>query len=372
MPQWLKELASFFAGLGKKAWERYTGLSVTVQIALFAFLLGFVFGGLTCRTWRKAVIDQPQVNSFGWIDLPDAVQAEISTWPNPYFDLAAPNLVRDMEDKDAFLWKAYEKVTGRAWRTHDQDGTGCCVGEGFSAAVEILTCVEIVTGNKRHEYEDISAAAVYALSREVGNFMNRGDGSTGAWAAKALMRDGCVSCEEAGDDNTTGQRHAQLARQWGRSGLPASLKALAKKHTIGTASVVRSPEEVRAALVNGYPVAICSNVGFEPTRRDADGFCRPGGNWPHCMVIAGYRADKRGFLVINSWGPSNPSGPKTLGQPDGSFWISWDACARVVRSGESYAISAFEGYPARKLDVFIQLPVRRDIALREFRFSLAP
>ena len=52
------------------------------------------------------------------------------------------------------------------------------------------------------------------------------------------------------------------------------------------------------------------------------------------MTICAYRADKRAFLVLQSWGENAPPGPKTLGQPDCSFWITWDACQRIVRSGD--------------------------------------
>src|SRR6185295_11603156 len=103
------------------------------------------------------------------------------------------------------------------------------------------------------------------------------------------------------------------------------------------------------------------NGGF---RRDAEGFCRMGGSWPHCMCIVGYRKDKRAFLVLQSWGEHAPSGPKTLGQPDCSFWIDWKSCQRIVTTGECYAISSFDGYKARQLPLFIGSPEKRDLAFR--------
>lgn len=341
---------------GIKEW--YLGLSSNVKMLVIGLAIGFIFGGCTCRNWRKAVIEggAPEAYSFGWLDEPEHVDQVVRTFKSPYFSDSANGLMLSTEDKDAFLWKYYEQVHGHPWKAHDQNGTGCCVGEGFAAGVEILTAVGIVVDGNSHEYQDISAAAVYALSREVGDFLGNQDGSTGADAAKALQDLGVVSCKDAGDTNGvdgTAKTHASLAKQWGRSGLPAALKQIAVKHRVKTVSRVRSAEEVRVALTNGYPVPICSTVGFEPFRRDSDGFCKPGGTWPHCMCIVGYRADKRAFLVLQSWGETMPPGPKTLGQPNCSFWITWDACNRITKTGECYAISNFDGYPAQRLPFFI-------------------
>lgn len=330
-----------------------------VFLALFVFAIG-LFGGFKLASLFQPLIGDEQ-HGMGWVDKPDHVQQTVAGFAKPFFGDAGKLLVQQEQDKDAFLWKFYEQVHGHEWLPHDQDGTGCCVGEGFSAAVEILQCVEIKVNGESQEAKAISAAATYSLAREVGGMLGRGDGSTGADAAKALMTFGAVSCDEAKDDNTTGKEHAALAKKWGRSGLPEELKPIAAKHKIKTASLVRTPEEVRAALVNGYPVPICSSVGFEPFRRDQDGFCHSGGSWPHCMVIVGYRADKKAFLVLQSWGKQSPPGPKTLGQPDGSFWITWKDCQRIVRSGESYALSSFDGYAPRDLDVFIQQPLARPL-----------
>lgn len=345
--------------------------------------LGVIFGWSFRGCLAPIVGEKPPVeqHGMGWRDEPDHVKQVVASFARPFFGDAGKTIIQGADDKDAFLWKYYEKIHGHPWKPHNQNGTGCCVGEGFSAGVEILAAVEIVVNNEPQEYKDVSASAVYALSREVGNYLVNNDGSTGADAAKALMQYGALSCEEAGDDNYTNPAHAQKAKLWGKKGLPADLKAKAAKHKIKSASLVRTPEEVRAALINGYPVPICSSVGFEPRggfKRDADGFCAMGGSWAHCMVIVGYRADKKAFLVLQSWGDNSPPGPKSLDQPDGSFWITWEACQKIVRSGESYALSSFDGYPARNIDVFIAKPMPRDVAIvparvrRLLEFPLSP
>ena len=354
-----------------EAFSNFKNASWTFRVGAVAFIVGMLFGGCVCREWRKAVIEeQPPTHGMGWVDSPDYVNRVVATFRNPFFGDAAKTIIEADQDKDALLWLCHKKVTGKAWLAHDQNGTGCCVGEGFSTAVEILTAVGIIINNEAHEYHDISASAVYALSREVGNYLVNNDGSTGADAAKSLMEYGCISCDEAGDDNRTNPKHAQTAKKWGKSGLSADLKRLAAAHKIRSAARVRTPEEVRAALINGYPVPICSSVGFEPFRRNDQGLCKPGGSWPHCMCIVGYRADRKHFLVLQSWGESVPPGPKSMpvgysadDQPNCSFWIDWNTCQRIVSSGESYALSSFDGYPARNIDNFIMVPQQKRATL---------
>lgn len=356
------------------AWLWLKNFKIPANVVLIIVAVACIFSGCVCRTWRKAVIESEgptfEEHAMGWVDKPDYSKQVIATFARPFFGDAGKNLIQGAEDKDALLYKVFEKVTGSPWQPHDQNGVGCCVGEGNSGAVELLSTLEIALSvGDPQEYKPISGAAIYALAREVGGDLGNQDGAVGADAAKALMQLGSISCEEAKDTNGrdgSAKTHSALAKRWGRTGLPQDLKAIAKTHLIKTASQVRTPEEVRAANTNGYVVTICSSVGFEGHggfKRDKDGFCYPGGTWPHCMFIGGYRADKKAFLVYQSWGPTMPPGPKSLDQPDGTFWITWDACQRIVKSGECFALSSFAGYPARDLPFIIQAPLQRDFAI---------
>ena len=359
----------------KAVWTWLGGFQTTARAAVLCALVGFVVGGAVCKSWRQAVIDSPAPpHAFGWDDRPEHVAAVVKSFKHPFFGDAAKPLIQGDTDKDAFLWQAYEKVTGHPWKPHNQFSVGSCVGHGWSASLEILTCVEIALNGEAQEYKPISAASVYALSRELGDFLGNQDGSTGADAAKACMTLGSLSSEDAGDDNHDGSIGPKLCKQWGRTGMPRDKKPHALEHKIATASQVRTPEEVRAALVNGYVVPICSSVGFEGRggfKRDADGFCWPGGSWPHCMTVCAYRKDKRAFMVLQSWGASMPPGPKSLGQPDGSFWISWEAMQKVVRTGECYAISGFDGFRSRDLDWRVEVPERAPRRVAAHRNLLA-
>ena len=338
-----------------------------------------IFCGLTALvTWNVRGCLVPVIGAeqhgMGWLDEPEYVANEVKSLKLPYFGDAGKDLILKEEDRDAFLWKAYEQSFGHPWVAHNQNGTGCCVGEGFASAVELLQGAEKINGENQ-DCKEICSASMYALSREVGKMLGGRDGSRGINAAKALTTLGCVSCEEAGTENSSGKAHAAVAKRWGSSGIPEKLRPLLRK--VKTASLVRTPEEVRSAVVNWYPVAICSNVGFGtyrnediPEPRNADGLVRPYGTWPHCMCVAGYRADKKWFLILQSWGENTPSGPTTLGQPNCSFWVDWKTMQKIVGQGESYALSSFDGYKPRDLNVFVQAPASRSVAARAMLESI--
>lgn len=368
----------------KAAWEWFGGLPQLFRVGLTCLFAGFVIGGLTCRTWRKTFIeDEPPVGdsaplSMGWVDNPDRVTKVVAGFSQPFFGDSAKPLIQAAKDENAFLWQAYEKVRGKPWEPHDQGATGSCVAQGLTGALEILTCVEIALGENSQEYRDLSAAISYGFAREIGDFLGNQDGSTGADGAAAAMKLGSLSCEEAGDDNRNPKIGAALCKKWGRTGVPSEHRAAAKNHLLKLASRVRTPEEGRAALVNGYTLTIACSVGFNDSRgnvaeRDAEGRVEPRGTWNHQQFVSGYWAEKKWFLVQNSWG-NLPRGPKAMGQPDGSYWVTWQTMQRMIQSGECYALSGFEGFKSRDLDWRVQLPARTPrhlAALRIFDFPLA-
>jgi hypothetical protein len=287
----------------------------------------------------------------GWVHLPLEIDAVLASLPRPRFAAAAADLLVGPLPEEVFLWDACKKVTGGHLPAHDQDGVGCCVGEGFSSAVEYLQCVEIALGNEPEEYRPISSEGVYGLSRvEVGGGRIRGDGSTGAWAARAVREYGVLPRAVFGDTDLT-HFSPRRARQWGDRGLPADLECEARRHPVRTVSLVTSFAEARAAIAHGYPVAVCSDQGFG-LARDRDGFCPPLGRWDHCMCFIGAVGGRRpGLCCLQSWGPDTPGGPVGLGDhPRCAFWVDAPVADRMLAQGDSWALSAFEGFPARRLD----------------------
>ena len=355
-----------------------TGLRWYVYGFAFFFAFGVIFGGCVCSKFRD-VVGEPSgdIGGMGWVDDKAAVQQVLAGLPRPLFSQSAAFVAQDTPDQDALLYLAAKKVTGALLPAHDQNGTGCCVGEGTAGAVNLLQCIEIAKGEQQ-EFKPVSAAASYAMAREIGGMLRGGDGAVVAYSVKAATQWGTVSCEDAKDDNTNPGPHARLAKQWGRSGLPDNLKEIARKTLVKGTARCADAEEVRVALTNGYPVVFGSNVGFQGGggfKRDTDGFCKRGGTWAHCMYVAGYRQDKRAFCIIQSWGPRTPPGPTTLDQPSCSFWITWADMNTICRTGEAFALSTFDGFPSQKFDWLVQVTPRREdllLARLDFRFALAP
>jgi hypothetical protein len=297
--------------------------------------------------------DQEIAVKCGWIKAPHEVEAVLRTLPQPYFSDAGSELLK-RGNGDVFLWEAARLLIGGHLPAHDQDGVGCCVGEGFASAVEYLQCVEIALGGESEEYAAIASEAVYALSRvEIGGARISGDGSVGAWAVRAVREFGVLPRKSLGAYDLS-QFDPARALDWGRRGLPDDLEPEARRHPVRTVSLVRTFAEAQAALGHGYPVAVCSDRGFA-LRRDQAGFCSPRGVWNHCMCFIGATSGPRaGLCCLQSWGPSTPSGPIGLGDhPACAFWIDAEVADRMLSQGDSWALSAFDGFPARNLDWMI-------------------
>lgn len=232
-----------------------------------------------------------------------------------------------------------------------------CVSMGTAQAVNLLKATEIVLSGEFEEWiASTSTEDIYGGSRiQIGNGqLGYGDGSIGAYAAEYVNKYGTLIRKKYGDIDLTiysGQR----AREWGspRKGTPEILLPYAKEHIVKTITQVRTYEEARDAICNGYPVTVCSNYGFSSTR-DSDGFASSQGTWPHCMVFGG--ADdgfkRPGLLCINSWGKWN-SGPTRHEQPEGSFWIDASICNRMLGANDSWAFSNFDGFKPQELNLRI-------------------
>lgn len=260
-------------------------------------------------------------------------------------------------DGNAFLWKLAIKVRGSHIPTRNQSSVGSCVSFGFSCAGEYALAAQVAEkrGPPQDAKIDICQEAVYGFSRveQNGGFCPIvGDGSMGSWAAPAIMKYGFLKRGVYGSQDLT-KYDTTRCRLWGRKGVPDELEPEAKKNPVGGASLVKTAAEAKKALLQGYPVAVCSDVGFAgQSSRDADGFLKARGSWGHCQCLIGYRKDKDAFYCMNSWGEDWVSGPLGIGEPPpGGYWIISSTVDKMLGQGDSYAISDVKGFPRRKLNV---------------------
>lgn len=298
---------------------------------------------------------------YGWVPNPKATRAYRKTLPWASFTEAiggAGNWAGSSEDGDALLYRCVAKCMG-VDRVHsrDQGQIGSCVGHGTATAGDITAAVEIVLKNEPEEWvAQMSSAALYGMGRQIANQLGGWEGSNGSWAAEAVTKMGTLyMLEYPGHDLRT--YSAQLAGQFQRKGLDSGLKEIAAQHKMGAAAPVRSADEAWTALINGYGVNVCSNVGFSG-QRDERGVMRRQGSWNHSMAwIACLTIDgKRYFKVQQSWGDNWGSGPQVPeDSPYGSFNISWEDADRMVKQDDSYCYSALDGFKRRSLWDFLRI-----------------
>jgi hypothetical protein len=293
----------------------------------------------------------------GWINDPEARRQWVRTQFKPYLTQQNGQIRNTGKGKTVLLWKYFEEVTGSQLLPHYQE-IGDCVSHGFGLGIDVLSAVQMLMHGKSERWVAKTATEIiYAGSRhEVGgDVIKYQDGSMGSWAAEFLQNWGSLQRKKyLGGQYDYTEYSGRVARELGQKGVPDPLEPLCKLHPVKTVSLCRSWSECRDAIANGYPVAMCSSVGFK-TRggRDKDGFLAPSRRpWMHCMLIAGVDdAYKRpGGLICNSWGSNWIYGPTRYGQPLGSFWADASVIDRALRQEDSFALSAYLGYPRLDLD----------------------
>ena len=316
---------------------------------------------LTLFSPAYSQVKQPQpVLNFGWSP-PKHKRAVNKVWQSQLQDLVQYN-----DENDAllyrFLYKALEKNNLlNAWEKEanrlsslNQGSVGSCVGMGTSRALEVTAACDI---HVRQELESFKARmnphAIYAITRL--DNLGRWDGSTGAWAVSGLKKYGSLHDLLYGEYDLT-DTPATQGRKWASSGLPQELLTEAKKHLTLACSPIKTTDEAKAALQNGYGIILCSGISYSSTR-DQQGFSpRTREGWNHCMACIAYRgpsSGREGFLIINSW--NGPSGSWINGplwppdQPAGSFWVTPADLQIQLHADDSYAIAGYKGFKKRLL-----------------------
>jgi hypothetical protein len=183
------------------------------------------------------------------------------------------------------------------------------------------------------------------------------DGSYGGAAAKWVHDWGALFRQpypELGFDLT--HYDSSRAKSWGNFGCGGSgdkgqADGEAKKHPVRSVALVKNFRGGGRGDQRRLSGARLLGPGLFSSKRDkAEGFARASGSWSHCMCFIGVRHDRPGLLCLNSWGPNWISGPKwPEDQPDGSFWVEAATATRMLKGEDSFAVSAYEGFPYRDL-----------------------
>lgn len=234
-----------------------------------------------------------------------------------------------------------------------------CVSHAYGLGIDILNAVQIFNSLAPQQWvAETATEVIYGGARVQAHIQLDGQqpiygaGAIGVEAAEFVKNYGILLRQKYGKYDYS-RYDGEVADQLGETGVPVELLPICKLHPIQTTALCRSWEEARDAICNGFPVMLCSNVGFSIRRgRDKDGFLSPGRQpWRHAMCLLGADDNPKrpGGLIENSWGSSWVDGPMRL-QPEGSFWADASVIDRMCRQGDSVALSNFQGFPLQTLE----------------------
>ena len=262
-----------------------------------------------------------------------------------YFSDGAKKIKNSGKGKLSVPYKSVFKFDKSPY--NERQTTGDCVSHATRNAVDVSRAVEIDLQGDREAW--IARGATEAIYGARGH---GGQGMSCSRAATFVSQSGGVVVRRnyKGVADFT-KYNGGLGAGWGARGLPDKVIDVANDHQIKTVSLIRTVEEARDALANGYGLSVCSSYGFS-NKRDNKGFSRVSGSWAHAMawIACDDTGNEPAFLVQNSWGKWNDGGHPEWGNiPDGSFLIHADVAAGMLSQSGSYAFSEFDGFPLQKL-----------------------
>lgn len=325
-----------------------TRIRALTLLALSLTALGLV--ALLWRAQRPDVVCPVPLDQLG-LAADHADRAAIVARGLPRFQIFGAAQDEDNSKKNVRLWDNVIAVRGGHLPNVPQQ-IGDCVSFGTASAINYLQYSQMKRGPPA-EFHAAFPPHLYGASRvtigqQHGSHF-RGDGSVGAYAAEAAQKIGVLPADHPQCPPYSGD----VARTWGRTGPPQWALDAAKANKVQTIAPMESTDDVRDAICHGYPVTISSNWGTRTIRpQDGRNVARHDGSWGHCMCIVGYdgSASQPYWYVLNSWGPD--AHPQPLqGEPPGGFWIDRKSLEYIVRSGDCWAFSAFDGFPAKELDL---------------------
>jgi hypothetical protein len=265
--------------------------------------------------------------------------------PMPVFGAAAYDLAGSGKGKLSLPFKSLLRFDA-GFGPAERQTTGDCVSHSTRNAVDITRAVEIHVDGEREEF--VARGATEGIYQFRGH---KGQGMSCSRAARYVHETGGLLLRKEYDDIDLSEYDSNLGAKFK---IPDNIYVNeAQKHQVKTISNIRTVDEARDALANGYALSVCSGYGFS-SRRDGDGIAKKSGSWNHAMAWIACddtreRKNETLFLVQNSWGVWN-SGPKVLGQPEGSFWIREKDARGMLSGGGAWVFSNVDGFPARKVD----------------------
>lgn len=241
--------------------------------------------------------------------------------------------------------------------------TGSCVGAGGGQALFTLIAVQRLLATNPTKAFLPFWPYDYGKCRYEGGDHGQGEGAMGSWFAATVSRDGVIDASQDGlpkFQNSDGLTLTeQLEMQWSDGGTQLVRKwdDVARAHPVGTAAPLHSTNEIRQAILNGYPVTFaCSNfIGHASVQGSGDNACvvgywdSEGGHQQSIHAYWDHPTLGPLFWAQNNWpGETYPQDP--AGGPVCGCWVTESHVAQAMRlDSEVYAFSHLNWFPAQQL-----------------------
>ncbi len=240
--------------------------------------------------------------------------------------------------------------------------TGSCVGAGGGNALFTLQAIEILRNGDSEEFIVPFWLLPYGRSRYYMGERSQGEGSLGSTFAKACKDDGVIDANLQGlppftrnDGFIWGEKTEYTWSDGGR--IDSRWLQESRKHLVHTTSELHSFEDVRDAILNGYPV---TRAGIKFVRDGSGASVKSGVSIGRHERIGGHQETWLGYYYHPTLGelvyeqnqhglnqyPDDPAGGAK-----GGCWVPRSDVEAFVKESDTevFAYSQFDGYPAQQL-----------------------
>lgn len=290
----------------------------------------------------------------GWIgkDNPILVREQFDLLSSSFIEFNVSGATRSTKGGKTMLYEVTRKLLGKDTDNYAQE-IGDCVSFGAKNAIEYLMATEKLMKGDREAWNPIFPPYLYGTGRVlVGRGQLDGDdGSLGSWMADAVIKYGVLRSNFSGVPAYSGQ----VAKKWGdRPGPDKKFVDEGSSHPVKSAALIKSWDDLVAAISNGYPCTTASDVGYS-MKASSDGFHRQTDSWGHQMCFIGVDDnDKDPYaIILNSWGDAHGTLKDfTTGEtlPVGVLRVRRKDAEKHIRAGETFAYSNFDGFPEQLID----------------------
>lgn len=239
--------------------------------------------------------------------------------------------------------------------------TGSCVGAGGGQALFTLIAVQRLNQTSPTKAFIPFWPFDYGRCRYNEGDRGQGEGALGSSFAETVAKEGVISASESGlpaFQNSDGLvLTSGVEMQWsdGGSGTVTKYMDIAKAHPVGTAAALSNVADIRAAIVNGYPVTFACDKYISKASVAGNGadaaVCGKwdGGGGHQQSIHAVWDNPSLGplYWAQNNWpGSTYPADP--AGGPVCGCWVREnDVTTAFNYHAEVYALSHLNWFPAQ-------------------------